>query len=238
MCFFSVLCLLCLCARLFICALWSPAGKGMTSWLSFVMSNFEFVTFLLVSWVRGCTWLYWFLIFAPLLTLFCFQSVKFGTSLAYCLLSNDSLNPPCDLWQSCDLTRPNECKKPTVIFRTLLFTEIVLSISNRFRRCWTIYSHVPMPKLFELVDTKKTSGSDLDQPRAVSSSGKAILYATAWTLLEFLSLSGGCTVSSESIFYQTATLLEITCRGGGQCFTSSSSNLFWGSFVDSMLEIA
>ena len=27
----SVLCLLCLCARLFICALWSPAGKGLTS---------------------------------------------------------------------------------------------------------------------------------------------------------------------------------------------------------------
>ena len=32
------LCLLCLCARLFICALWSPAGKGLTSWLSFVVS--------------------------------------------------------------------------------------------------------------------------------------------------------------------------------------------------------
>ena len=30
--FFSVLCLLCLCARLFnICALWSPSGKGLTS---------------------------------------------------------------------------------------------------------------------------------------------------------------------------------------------------------------
>ena len=29
--FLSVLCLLCLCARLFICALWSPAGKGLTS---------------------------------------------------------------------------------------------------------------------------------------------------------------------------------------------------------------
>ena len=28
--FFSVLRLLCLCARLFICALWSPAGKGLT----------------------------------------------------------------------------------------------------------------------------------------------------------------------------------------------------------------
>ena len=27
LCFCSVLCLLCLCAGLFICALWSPAGK-------------------------------------------------------------------------------------------------------------------------------------------------------------------------------------------------------------------
>ena len=53
LCFCSVLCLLCLCARLFICALWSPAGKGLTSWLSFVVSNWEFLTFPLVSCV-GC----------------------------------------------------------------------------------------------------------------------------------------------------------------------------------------
>ena len=39
-------------ARLLICALWSPAGKGLTSWLSFVVSNCEFVTFPLVSWAR------------------------------------------------------------------------------------------------------------------------------------------------------------------------------------------
>ena len=38
----TVLCLLFLCACLFICALWSPAGKGLTSWLSFVMYNCEF----------------------------------------------------------------------------------------------------------------------------------------------------------------------------------------------------
>ena len=69
MLFFSVLCLLCLCARLFICALWSHTGKGLTSWLSFVVTNCEFVTFPLVSWVRGGTWLYRFLIFAPLLNL-------------------------------------------------------------------------------------------------------------------------------------------------------------------------
>ena len=39
LCFCSVLCLLCLCARLFKCVLWSPAGKGLTSWLSFVVST-------------------------------------------------------------------------------------------------------------------------------------------------------------------------------------------------------
>ena len=44
LCFFSVLCLLCLCARVFICALWPPAGQGLTSWLSFVVSNYGFVT--------------------------------------------------------------------------------------------------------------------------------------------------------------------------------------------------
>ena len=70
--FFTVLCLLCLCARMFINDLWSPAWKGLTSWLAFVVSNCEFVTFPLVSWVRCGTSLYRFLIFAPVLT---FQSI-------------------------------------------------------------------------------------------------------------------------------------------------------------------
>ena len=48
----SVLCLICIHARLFIDAMWSPAGKELTSWLSFVMSNCEFVTVPLVSLVR------------------------------------------------------------------------------------------------------------------------------------------------------------------------------------------
>ena len=33
------------CARLFIETLWSTAGRGLTSWFSFVMSNCVFVTF-------------------------------------------------------------------------------------------------------------------------------------------------------------------------------------------------
>ena len=53
----DLLCYICLvlvmfCARLFIDALWPPAGKELTSWLSFVMSNCEVVIFPLVSWVR------------------------------------------------------------------------------------------------------------------------------------------------------------------------------------------
>ena len=69
LCFCSVLCSLCLCARLFICALWSPAGKGLTSWLWFVVST---VSLSLSHWYPGsgvvldCID---FLIFAPLLTL-------------------------------------------------------------------------------------------------------------------------------------------------------------------------
>ena len=50
LCFCSVLCLPCLCARLFICALWSPAGKGLTSWLSFVVSA---VSLSLFHWYSG-----------------------------------------------------------------------------------------------------------------------------------------------------------------------------------------
>ena len=71
LCFCSVLCLLCLCMRLFIYALWSPAGKELTSWLSFVLSTVSLSLSHLVSWVRCGTCLYRFLIFAPLLTFIC-----------------------------------------------------------------------------------------------------------------------------------------------------------------------
>ena len=36
---------------LFVDALWSPAGKGLTSWLSFVMCFCDVVTLPLESWV-------------------------------------------------------------------------------------------------------------------------------------------------------------------------------------------
>ena len=66
---FSVMCLLCLCARLFIYALWSATGKGLTSWLSFVVYNCEFISpigilvqvwYLIVSIPDLCTLTYFY----------------------------------------------------------------------------------------------------------------------------------------------------------------------------------
>ena len=45
LCFCSVLCLLC-----FVRVSWSPAGKGLTSWLSFVVSS---VSLSLSHWYPG-----------------------------------------------------------------------------------------------------------------------------------------------------------------------------------------
>ena len=50
LCFFCRL--LCLCARLFICDLWSPAGKGLTTWLLFVVYN---LSLSLSHWYSGAS---------------------------------------------------------------------------------------------------------------------------------------------------------------------------------------
>ena len=66
--------------RLFIAALWSPAGKGLTSLLLFVM----FIVVLLLShvvfWVRCGTWFYRFLIFAIFLT---FTILTFSLKMSF-----------------------------------------------------------------------------------------------------------------------------------------------------------
>ena len=68
MVFFYLVFAMPLCASVYL-AFWSPAVKGLTILLLFVVSNCEFVAFPLVSWIRCGTCLYRFLIFAPLLTL-------------------------------------------------------------------------------------------------------------------------------------------------------------------------
>ena len=79
---------------LFVVALWSPAGKGLTSWLSCLWC---FIVFLLLShvlsWVRCGAWLYRYLIFAFFLT-FMMKSHLLNNSLCrYTLLrSNSNVN--------------------------------------------------------------------------------------------------------------------------------------------------
>ena len=59
-------------SRLFIDALWSPAGKGLTSWLMIVMFDYAFVTFpcgilgqvsYLIVWITGLFHLSYFIFF-------------------------------------------------------------------------------------------------------------------------------------------------------------------------------
>ena len=77
--FYFFLVLLCFHARLFIKALWSPAGKGLTYWLSFVMSDFEVVTFPLVLSVV-------FAEYAELIRLFEMECLIKVAIRQYCLL--------------------------------------------------------------------------------------------------------------------------------------------------------
>ena len=66
---FSVLRLLCLCECLFIFAFWSRAGKGLTCWLSLLVSGCEFVTshwsgqvwYLIVAIPNLCTLNYYYM---------------------------------------------------------------------------------------------------------------------------------------------------------------------------------
>ena len=63
-------------SRLFIPAIWSPAGKGLTSWFSFAILNYVLSLYHVVSWGRCGTRLDRFLIFAAFLTLIS-KDVKF-----------------------------------------------------------------------------------------------------------------------------------------------------------------
>ena len=99
LCFCSVLCLLCLCARLFICALWSPAGKGLTSWLLFVVST---VSLSLSHCILGQVW-YLIVSIPDLCTLTYFENPLFAIRHIESRKSLTEVPPPPPL---CDQTNP------------------------------------------------------------------------------------------------------------------------------------
>ena len=106
LCFCSVLCLLCLCVRLFICTLWSPVGKGLTSWLSFVVSNCE------CHFPIGILGLVWYLIVSipDLCTLAYFHTVRIvlysGYSIVDCniliLFKHSTTGPEHPIYRTID----------------------------------------------------------------------------------------------------------------------------------------
>ena len=171
------MCLLCLCERLFICALWSPAGKGLTSWLSFVVSNCEFVTFPLVSWVRCGTWLYRFLIFAPLPTFMC-RCLLYSYFMPVCSIVK-TITPRCrgrpgallheanQAWNNCCITQPIwwNILKPTANWSPYSFT-LVQKVKHRVYKIHVFFKWSnTVPRLCKLFHLKMTCSSFTDEAR-------------------------------------------------------------------------
>ena len=88
------LCYLCfvlvMLSGLFIAALWSPAGKGLTSWLLFVMSNCDFVAF--PSGILGQVW--FLIVLIP--DLCCLSYLKSCMSAQFNYLSSEFVKPSSD----------------------------------------------------------------------------------------------------------------------------------------------
>ena len=85
----------------------------------------------------------------------------------------------CDMWQPCDLTNPNEFKRTNSYVRKIAIylnrIDLGIIVKSAVVEQLARFLDVPMSKRSELVNTKKTDGSDLDHPRAVNSNGNFIL---------------------------------------------------------------
>ena len=96
LCYFCLVFVMLSCTSVYWCLV-VTCWKRLTSWLSFVMSNCEVVTFSLVLWVCCRAWLYWFLIFALFLA---FTKVQFWVELLTlkvpCTTASD--NKFCDIF--------------------------------------------------------------------------------------------------------------------------------------------
>ena len=87
--------------RLFICALWSPAGKGLTSWLSFVVSKCERhfpigilgqVWYLIVSILDLCTLIYFSFKILILCVSFCEILTNYDHVLCVCVFFKSGIS--------------------------------------------------------------------------------------------------------------------------------------------------
>ena len=130
------------CVRLFICALWSTAGKGLTSWLSFVVST---VSLSLSHWYPGsgvvldcidswslhlyllCLyldigWAFIFIAWYPNFRLYILYSVKFGIKIfTGCGLWQDTISTyKLSIYVKNMLTKFHEIQGPVTYFFNLM----------------------------------------------------------------------------------------------------------------------
>ena len=122
------------CARLFICALWSPAGKGLTSWLSFVVSS---VSLSLSHWYPGSG-----------VVLDCIDSWSLHH---YLLLRADIYNSNC--WQSVLATVKIHVNSRVGVFYpfflTILATQRLLLPQIKVNRCQRTHARRKKGDYFE-----------------------------------------------------------------------------------------
>ena len=125
----------CVCYAFVRVCLLLPCGH-----LPFVVSNCEFVTFPLVSWVRCGTWLYWFLIFALFLT---FMQQTPGLTHTFNNAVNNStriVSPLlCKCSPVCWAQTVNLDKSNQVL--AYLFRLYLRSIKCLYKLCFAIYVH-------------------------------------------------------------------------------------------------
>ena len=118
-------------SRLFIAALWSPEGKGLTSWLLCVMFIVILWISLLVSRDRCGTWLYRFPILAVFLTLCVF--------VCYAVSSSRCRGLVCDSWVWYFLAIITQFYSHGVCI--MIFTTLI-NFSTNYLVMWKVYTDV------------------------------------------------------------------------------------------------
>ena len=111
---------------LFIAALWSPAGKGLTSWFSCMWC---FLVLLPLSheasWVRCGTWLYHFLIFAFFLLIFLtFRNKEFFHHLSRTEVIKWPLHTSM-FWKGLTTMTPTKVYKAIIVINHLPFIQSI-----------------------------------------------------------------------------------------------------------------
>ena len=128
MCFFCPAFVMPLCASVYLCLVVTCWGRA-DLLLSFVVSYCEFITFLLVSWVRYGTYLYRFLIFAPILTLLVSIAKQAGLNIILREIQKTGFLKSQPIWNPCNMYR-----LPTPLYEQIKTRTVTFISKHLFRK--------------------------------------------------------------------------------------------------------